>query len=248
MEDIEVQNSCGIVRSQREEEKRGVEMEMQGENRRLLGRDVEEAVVTGRPGSGRTQHGVKQEWHCRLSRLFFIFVFLGAAGLLGGVVMAFHMTGILKMQRLHFTNLYSHVAENVFKTYESLPSDMPDEVLLWRASMQALRPGIPFERNPKIAFMFLSVGPLPLAPLWEQFFQGHEHLYSIYVHAHPGFVPKTPRSSVFYGRYIFEPGEFLYQGSLAYVTITILKLQICCTFCDSSILGTLGICWLAFFN
>ncbi|CAK9213476.1 unnamed protein product [Sphagnum troendelagicum] len=97
-----------------------------------------------------------------------------------------------------------HVAENVFKTYESLPSDMPDEVLLWRASMQALRPGIPFERNLKIAFMFLSVGPLPLAPLWEQFFRGHEHLYSIYVHAHPGFVPKTPRSSVFYGRYILS--------------------------------------------
>lgn len=121
---------------------------------------------------------------------------------------------ILKMQRLHFTNLYSHVAENVFKTYESLPSDMPDEVLLWRASMQALRPGIPFERNPKIAFMFLSVGPLPLAPLWEQFFRGHEHLYSIYVHAHPGFVPKTPRSSVFYGRYILSQVSFYTRDHL----------------------------------
>ncbi|TXG70057.1 hypothetical protein EZV62_004992 [Acer yangbiense] len=33
---------------------------------------------------------------------------------------------------------------------------------------------------PKVALMFLTKGPLPLAPLWEKFLQGHEGLYSIY--------------------------------------------------------------------
>jgi len=36
---------------------------------------------------------------------------------------------------------------------------------------------------PKIAFMFLTPGPLPLVKLWEDFFRGHEGKFSIYVHA-----------------------------------------------------------------
>lgn len=35
----------------------------------------------------------------------------------------------------------------------------------------------------KIAFMFLTPGPLPFEKLWEKFFTGHESLFSIYVHA-----------------------------------------------------------------
>ncbi|CAI5967434.1 unnamed protein product [Closterium sp. NIES-64] len=35
----------------------------------------------------------------------------------------------------------------------------------------------------KIAFLFMTRGPLPLAPLWEKFFKGHEGRYSIYIHA-----------------------------------------------------------------
>ncbi|WOL13190.1 hypothetical protein Cni_G21959 [Canna indica] len=38
-------------------------------------------------------------------------------------------------------------------------------------------------KNPKIAFMFLTPGSLPLEKLWEKFFQGHEGRFSIYVHA-----------------------------------------------------------------
>eukprot|EP00475_Leptophrys_vorax_P006554 TRINITY_DN14068_c0_g1_i1.p1 TRINITY_DN14068_c0_g1~~TRINITY_DN14068_c0_g1_i1.p1 ORF type:complete len:453 (-),score=7.86 TRINITY_DN14068_c0_g1_i1:140-1498(-) len=34
----------------------------------------------------------------------------------------------------------------------------------------------------KIAFMFLTRGPLPLAPLWARFFEGHEGRYSVYIH------------------------------------------------------------------
>ncbi|GJP41204.1 hypothetical protein CLOM_g879 [Closterium sp. NIES-68] len=35
----------------------------------------------------------------------------------------------------------------------------------------------------RIAFLFMTRGPLPLAPLWERFFKGHEGRFSIYVHA-----------------------------------------------------------------
>ncbi|XP_042396216.1 glycosyltransferase BC10-like [Zingiber officinale] len=38
-------------------------------------------------------------------------------------------------------------------------------------------------KNPKIAFMFLTPGPLPLERLWEKFFQGHQGRFSIYVHS-----------------------------------------------------------------
>ncbi|CAI5477791.1 unnamed protein product, partial [Closterium sp. Yama58-4] len=42
----------------------------------------------------------------------------------------------------------------------------------------------PWRKPPgKIAFLFMTRGPLPLAPLWEKFFKGHEGRYSIYIHA-----------------------------------------------------------------
>lgn len=37
--------------------------------------------------------------------------------------------------------------------------------------------------QPKIAFLFLVRGPLPLAPIWERFFKGHHGRYSVFVHA-----------------------------------------------------------------
>ncbi|KAM0000862.1 putative glycosyl transferase, family 14 [Helianthus debilis subsp. tardiflorus] len=51
----------------------------------------------------------------------------------------------------------------------------------------------------KIAFMFLTPGPLPLSPLWELFFKGHKGLFSIYVHPHPSYNDTTPHDSIFYG-------------------------------------------------
>ncbi|XP_071694883.1 glycosyltransferase BC10-like [Rutidosis leptorrhynchoides] len=54
----------------------------------------------------------------------------------------------------------------------------------------------------KVAFMFLTPGPLPLAPLWELFFKGHKGLFSIYVHTHPSYTDTIPQDSVFYGRRI----------------------------------------------
>lgn len=79
--------------------------------------------------------------------------------------------------------------------------DMNDEELLWRASMVPKVRMFPFDRTPKVAFMFLARGSLPLAPLWERFFQGHERLYSIYIHSQPSFKGHAPEEGpIFHGR------------------------------------------------
>ncbi|KAJ1282746.1 hypothetical protein BS78_03G075300 [Paspalum vaginatum] len=80
--------------------------------------------------------------------------------------------------------------------------NMTDEELYWRASMAPMVRRTPASRVPKVAFLFLVRGELPLRPLWEKFFAGHQGLYSIYVHAHPSYTGSPPADSVFYGRYI----------------------------------------------
>jgi hypothetical protein len=79
---------------------------------------------------------------------------------------------------------------------------MTDEELLWRASFAPRVRGYPFRRVPKVAFMFLTRGPLPLAPLWERFFRGNDGRYSIYVHALPSYRANFTSDSVFYQRQI----------------------------------------------
>ncbi|CAM0879046.1 unnamed protein product [Alopecurus aequalis] len=83
-----------------------------------------------------------------------------------------------------------------------LVHNMTDEELFWRASMEPRRaPHVSIV--PKVAFLFLTQGALPLRPLWETFFNGRgEELYSIYVHASPGYADVAPRESVFHGRLI----------------------------------------------
>ncbi|KAG8046204.1 hypothetical protein GUJ93_ZPchr0008g12032 [Zizania palustris] len=81
--------------------------------------------------------------------------------------------------------------------------NMTDEELLWRASMQPKVSRTPYRRVPKVAFMFLVKGQLPLRPLWEKFFSGHKkELYSIYVHCDPPYSAPLPTDSVFYKRMI----------------------------------------------
>ncbi|XP_075097001.1 glycosyltransferase BC10-like isoform X1 [Nicotiana tabacum] len=79
---------------------------------------------------------------------------------------------------------------------------MNDEELMWRASMVSQIMEYPFNRTPKVAFLFLTRGRLPLAPLWEMFFKGHEELFSIYLHTSPEFNFEPPPTSVFYKRRI----------------------------------------------
>ncbi|KAM0869007.1 hypothetical protein ACQ4PT_040962 [Festuca glaucescens] len=97
-----------------------------------------------------------------------------------------------------------------------LMHDMTDEQLFWRAFMVpvAAGPPYPFKRVPKVAFMFLAGrGALPLAPLWERFFRGHEGRFSVYIHAPPGLAMNFSSDSPFYGRQI--PSQETLWGSMS---------------------------------
>ncbi|XP_062103637.1 glycosyltransferase BC10 [Humulus lupulus] len=97
-----------------------------------------------------------------------------------------------------------------------LMHEMKDEELFWRASMVPRIEEMPYKDvRLKVAFMFLTKGPLPLAPLWERFFRGHEGFYSIYVHTDPSFNDTTPQTSVFYGRRI--PSQAVYWGTASMI-------------------------------
>ncbi|CAL4904758.1 unnamed protein product [Urochloa decumbens] len=84
--------------------------------------------------------------------------------------------------------------------------NMTDEELLWAASWRPAIGKYPYRRVPKVAFMFLTRGPLPLAPLWERFFAGAgaggRELYSVYVHATPGYRHDFPPASPFHRRQV----------------------------------------------
>ncbi|KAL3840838.1 hypothetical protein ACJIZ3_025429 [Penstemon smallii] len=95
----------------------------------------------------------------------------------------------------------------------NLLHNMNDTELLWRASFVPNIKQYPFKRTPKIAFMFLTRGPLPMAPLWERFFKGNEKLYSIYVHTLPSYKSDFLPSSAFYGRQI--PSQVAEWGEMS---------------------------------
>ncbi|KAJ8630705.1 hypothetical protein MRB53_024028 [Persea americana] len=108
-----------------------------------------------------------------------------------------------------------HVGRIELKGYidpDVIGHDMSDEELLLRASMVARAHKFPNKGTRKVAFMFLTKGPLVMAPLWEKFFRGNEGLYSIYVHAHPSFNETVPEDSVFFGRRI--PSKEVKWGQL----------------------------------
>ncbi|XP_072990588.1 glycosyltransferase BC10-like [Typha latifolia] len=96
-----------------------------------------------------------------------------------------------------------------------LKHTMSDGELFWRASMAPKMQEYPFPRAPKVAFLFMTRGPLPFAPLWDRFFKGHEGLYSVYVHALPDYNLNVSKSSAFYGRLI--PSEEVSWGSVTLV-------------------------------
>ncbi|KAL8156111.1 hypothetical protein AgCh_001270 [Apium graveolens] len=92
--------------------------------------------------------------------------------------------------------------ESVFKP-KNVSHHMSDDELQWRASLVPMQAEYPYTRMPKVAFMFLTRGPLPMLPLWEKFFEGQStKLYTIYVHALPVFENSVTNTSVFYGRRI----------------------------------------------
>lgn len=92
--------------------------------------------------------------------------------------------------------------ESQSSTTSPLLHNMDDDELFWRASFVPKIKEYPFDRVPKVAFMFLTKGPIPLGPLWELFFKGHEGLYNIYIHPHPSYNDSIPKDSVFHQRRI----------------------------------------------
>nr|CAD1834693.1 unnamed protein product [Ananas comosus var. bracteatus] len=85
--------------------------------------------------------------------------------------------------------------------------EMSDEELLRKAASLTTTMascGGTAEERKKVAFMFLTRGRMPLAPLWERFFRGHDsRLFSVYVHAPPPeFKEEPPQGSVFFRRRI----------------------------------------------
>ncbi|KAF8407787.1 hypothetical protein HHK36_006923 [Tetracentron sinense] len=158
-----------------------------------------------------------------LSLLSYILFF--GFGLAIGIIISFYLKDFsFNLQATHFSPtsqssspppplLLSHFLANGtsnftrigLKEYVIPPivmHDMDDDELLWRASMVPRIRGFPYKRVPKVSFMFLTRGPVALAPLWEKFFKGHEGLYSIYVHSNPSFNETVSESSVFNGRRI----------------------------------------------
>ncbi|CAD5189530.1 glycosyltransferase BC10-like [Musa acuminata AAA Group] len=97
----------------------------------------------------------------------------------------------------------------------NLIHSMTDDELNWRASMVPKMDEYPFQRVPKVAFLFMTRGPLPFVPLWDRFFKGHKGLYSIYVHTLPDYKLNVSGTSAFYGRQI--PSEEVSWGSITLV-------------------------------
>lgn len=177
----------------------------------------------------RSQLPYKREWHVKAVYIL-KYLILVASAIVFGAVATFTTTRYLNTQAL-----FHPLGETFLKPPLSSPSvvfssredpvrfehwirpttlmhNMSDEELLWRASMVPHRRTDPFERVPKIAFMFLTKGPLPLLPLWERFLRGHEGSYSIYVHPLPSFKLNVSSTSPFYRREI--PSKVVRWGEI----------------------------------
>ncbi|KAJ0010711.1 hypothetical protein Pint_33084 [Pistacia integerrima] len=179
--------------------------------------------IMGR-GRGEREEGEKYMGLLKLVQILsFLVVFV--AGIIIGLATSSHMNQFFTSQSLLFsTNRFSAISQSsmeqnctVVQTCEDvdylrfekfihpekLSHKLSDEQLLWRASMVPYREDeYPFERTVKVAFMFLTRGPLPMLPLWEKFFKGHEKYFSIYVHALPGYKLDVSQDSPFYGTQI----------------------------------------------
>ncbi|KAF8763058.1 hypothetical protein HU200_008908 [Digitaria exilis] len=106
------------------------------------------------------------------------------------------------------TTLERWITTRAPATAASAWHNMTDDELRWAASWQPTIATYPYKRVPKVAFMFLTRGPLPLAPLWDTFFSGagsskDKRLYSVYIHATPGYTSSEfSPASAFHRRHV----------------------------------------------
>lgn len=162
----------------------------------------------------------------QLSNLFSVIIFFGF-GLCLGIILTFHLKNVsfnLQFTQLSIstdtdtgTDTDTDIAspppplrprvriglEKYIQPMEAM-HDLSDDELMWRASMVPKVVEYPYDRTPKVAFMFLTRGSVLLAPLWEMFFKGHDGLFTIYVHSSSGLPSNgtQQQDSVFYGRRI----------------------------------------------
>lgn len=137
--------------------------------------------------------------------LLFVIVCIGASIVSMYMIRHFGIHNVALVQSSSFRPCFDEQQgsiESWIRPPSNLLHTMNDSELFWRASFVPRRKGYPLKRTPKIAFMFLTKGPLPMAPLWERFFKGHEGHYSIYVHSLPSYTANFSPSSVFYRRQI----------------------------------------------
>ncbi|XP_023761882.1 glycosyltransferase BC10 [Lactuca sativa] len=151
---------------------------------------------------------------------------LGFMLLFIGICIGFSIINMFKIRYLGTQNIISGaqtLIQSCFQESNSLqnwiepPSTymhtLDDSELFWRASFVPQIKDYPFKRSPKIAFMFLTRGPLPLAPLWERFFKGNEEFYTIYVHTMPSYRANFSTSSVFYQKQV--PSQVVEWGMMS---------------------------------
>ncbi|KAG9450583.1 hypothetical protein H6P81_010548 [Aristolochia fimbriata] len=153
-------------------------------------------------------------------------VFLSLAMVATGLVFSFQARNLIISEEIFLPKTGDddrevlHLCNNITGSATSNPSkdqyrswtepeqvwhSMTDEELMWRASLVPHSDDhiYPYQRTPKVAFMFLTKGKMPLAPLWDKFFQGHDpDLFSIYLHTSPDYKDDTPATSVFFRRRI----------------------------------------------
>ncbi|KAJ7527439.1 hypothetical protein O6H91_16G054200 [Diphasiastrum complanatum] len=163
--------------------------------------------------------GVKRDGPLKVAKLLLLSLLLVALGMFLGGLATSQMTRHFSIPQLpvYDANMSKHIfslkSEHWFWGGFPLHHNMSDEELLWRASIVPKSTSQPLNYVRKVAFMFLTRGPMPLAPLWEEYFKGHERLYSIYVHTVPGYTLDVPSSSVFHGRQI--PSQVVQWGDIS---------------------------------
>ncbi|KAI3811939.1 hypothetical protein L1987_16637 [Smallanthus sonchifolius] len=163
----------------------------------------------------------------QLANLFSVIIFFGF-GLCFGIILTFHLKNV--SFNLQFTQLSISTddiaalppppqmkigLEKYIRPTEVM-HDLTDEELIWRASMVPKVTRYPYDRTPKVAFMFLTRGSVLLSPLWDRFFKGHDGLFSIYVHSSGLSSNWTePEDSVFHARRI--PSKNVEWGKVSMV-------------------------------
>lgn len=168
-------------------------------------------------GKDLLQKGQSNPFSLKIIRVFLLFLALGVAILVLSMcrTSSFDVRAAILQPRLSLIKACDKEDElgRWIKPPTKSMHSMSDEELFWRASFVPQLKKYPYKRVPKVAFMFLTRGPLPLSPLWEKFFKGHDEHYSIYIHSLPDYEAEFPPNSVFYRRQI--PSKIAEWGQMS---------------------------------